>query len=98
MPRKLVKGSEHFSEIHKDFKKIELINIIQNKFCIEEIRHFGYIAYPMLGFPDIIDIFKYLPFKKQLAYFLISIDQLISSLPLINTQSWGLIVKASKRR
>ena len=98
MPRKLVKGSEHFSEIHKDFKKIELINIIQNKFCIEEIRHFGYIAYPMLGFPDIIDIFKYLPFKKQLAYFLISIDQLISSLPLIHTQSWGIIVKASKRR
>jgi len=97
IPRKLVKGSGHFSEIHKDFLKMELINIIQDKFRIEEIRHVGYIAYPMLGFPDVVDPFRYFPFKKQVASFLIDIDRLLSTIPLINTQSWGIIVKASKR-
>ena len=98
MPRKLVKGSEHFSEIHKDFKKMELINIIQDKFCIEEIRHFGYIAYPLLGFPDVVDLFRYFPFKKRVASFLIDIDRLLSTIPLINTQSWGIFIKALKRK
>ena len=97
IPRTLIKGSEHFSEIHKDFKKKELINIIQNKFCIEKIRHFGYIAYPLLGFPDVVDCFRYFPFKKQVASFLVDIDQLLQRIPMINTQSWGIIIKASKQ-
>jgi ubiquinone/menaquinone biosynthesis C-methylase UbiE len=97
IPRKLVKGSKHFSEIHKDFKKIELISIISDKFRIEEIRHVGYIAYPLLGFPDVVDLFRYFPFKKQVASFLIDFDRLLSTIPLINTQSWGIIIKASKR-
>lgn len=97
IPRKLVKGCEHFSEIHKDFKKIELISVIQDKFHIEKIRHFGYVAYPLLGFPDVVDIFRYFPLKKQTASFLIDIDQLLQRIPMINTQSWGIIIKASKQ-
>ena len=97
IPRKLIKGSEHFSEIHKDFKKKELINVIQNKFRIEKIRHFGYIAYPLLGFPDVVDCFRYFRFKKQVASFLVDTDQLLQRIPMINTQSWGIIIKASKQ-
>lgn len=99
IPRRLIKKSGHFSSAHKNFLKKEIINIIIKKFHIEEVKHLGYIAHPLIGFPDIIDIFRYVPskFEKQLTSFLINIDQLIARIPLINTQSWSIIIKASKR-
>lgn len=66
----------------KSSKKIELISIIEDKFHIEKIRHFGYIAYPPLGFPDVVDHFRYFSFKKQEVSFLINLDQLLQQIPL----------------
>lgn len=97
IPRKLVKGGGHFSEVHKDFKVKTLVEMLRERFAIEDVKYFGYVAYPVLGFPDVVDSLRYLPFKKGIASFLIHLDQLISRIPIIKTQSWGITVKASKK-
>lgn len=97
LPRKLAGKGEHFSDEHKNFNRNELLHIIETKLKIDRVCFFGYIAYPMIGFPDMIDLFKYVPFKNCLANFLIKLDELLSRLPVIQTQSWGIIIKASKR-
>jgi ubiquinone/menaquinone biosynthesis C-methylase UbiE len=97
LPRKLTKNEEHFSEVHKDFKRKELLSIIENEFIIEHVQHFGYIAYPVLGFPDIVDPLKKIPFQNAIASILITVDNILGKIPYMNRQSWGIIVKARKR-
>ena len=97
IPRKLVKGGGHFSEVHKDFKVRTLIEMLRERFVIEDVKYFGYLAYPVLGFPDVVDPLRYLPFKKGIASLLIHVDQHISRIPILKTQSWGITVKAAKR-
>ena len=97
LPRILVSESDHFSDVHTDFKRSEIIKLVDSQFKIEKIIHFGYIAYPLLGFPDIFNIFKYVPFKKHVAKSLIKMDLIFSHIPLVNRQSWGIIIKAIKQ-
>lgn len=95
-PRKLIKGSGHFSKEHEDFEREELIKMLEEVFYVKEIKYFGYIAYPLLGFPDVFNVFKYVPFKKVLSSILIQIDNAIARIPYIKTQSWGIIIKCVK--
>ena len=74
------------------------MDIINSELHVDKLYYFGYIAYPLLGFPDIIDVFKFVPFKDFTLKVLIKIDEFISMLPAIRTQSWGVIIKASKKR
>jgi ubiquinone/menaquinone biosynthesis C-methylase UbiE len=97
LPRKIAKNDEHFSDVHKDFKRKELLTLIENEFTIEHVHHFGYIAYPVLGFPDIVDPLEKIPFQNAIGTLLIGIDNLLGKIPFINRQSWGIIVKARKR-
>ena len=97
IPRKFSKKEEHFSEVHKDFKRKDLLSLIEKDFTIEHIQHFGYIAYPVLGFPDIVDPLKKMPFQNAISTFLITLDNLLGKIPFFNRQSWGIIVKARKR-
>ncbi|MHA2121150.1 MAG: class I SAM-dependent methyltransferase [Promethearchaeota archaeon] len=96
IPRKLMKGSDHFSSLHGDFKKEELIRLLGNSFNLEKCVHVGYIAYPLLGFPDIVFAQKYIPFKDQSVPILLKIDKFLSKLPIINQQSWGIILRLTK--
>jgi ubiquinone/menaquinone biosynthesis C-methylase UbiE len=97
LPRHLVARSDHFSEVHKDFRREEFIELVEEKFFITEVRHFGYIAYPLIGFPDIVDPLRIIPFKKGISSFLISIDRIIAKMPIVQHQSWGIMVKAIKK-
>jgi len=96
IPRKMVKECSHFSDLHKDFSDKVLIEMLRDRFSITDVKYFGYIAYPIMGFPDIVDPLKYVPFKKSVSNLLISLDRVISRVPVINKQSWGIIIKASK--
>jgi len=95
-PRKL-QNEEHFSEVHKDFKRKDILSLIESEFTIEHIHHFGYIAYPVLGFPDIVDPLKKMPFQDAIADILVTADNIIAEIPIINRQSWGIMIKARKR-
>ncbi|MFC1511329.1 class I SAM-dependent methyltransferase [Candidatus Margulisiibacteriota bacterium] len=96
IPRKIIKKTEHFSEGHKNFDRKELLALIGSKLRVEDVQFFGYIAYPLIGFPDLIDVFRYLPLKTLVEKILIGIDELIALIPGLNKQSWGIIVKAKK--
>jgi ubiquinone/menaquinone biosynthesis C-methylase UbiE len=96
LPRRLVGGGGHFSEVHKDFTDTELLTMLREKFHLCQTRYFGYIAYPLLGFPDIFDPLKYLPLKRALAFLLIGLDRVIARVPGIRKQAWGIIIKAQK--
>jgi ubiquinone/menaquinone biosynthesis C-methylase UbiE len=97
VPRKLAGRTDHFSDEHKNFSRHELIDMLSSEFEIRKVTYFGYIAYPLLGFPDLIDVFRYFPAKRIFVKLLILADNMISMIPLINTQSWGILIHGVKK-
>ena len=95
IPRLVANRSEHFSEDHKNMRHTELVGLLEKHFIVDKVLFFGYLAYP-IGFPDILDISRFLPFPIQITKALIQIDRLIGSIPLVKRQSWGLMVKGRK--
>ena len=96
LPRILARQGEHFSKDHRNLTRRVISSWLKPYFEIKEIIYFGYFAYPLLGFPDLFDLFKYFPAKHLLEPGLNKIDEFISRMPLLRTQSWGIIVKAVK--
>jgi len=97
LPRSIAKKGKHFSSEHKDLSLSELRARLEEKFEIESLCYFGYIAYPLLGFPDLVDFFHYLPFRITIARWLIRLDGWISKIPLVNRLSWGVMIAGRKR-
>ncbi len=98
LPRKIMyKKNKHFSDEHKNFKEEELIKIISPELTITRKYYFGYIAYPLMGFPDVLDLFRYLPLKKFLIPALIKFDEFISKIPIINKQAFGIMILTEKQ-
>jgi ubiquinone/menaquinone biosynthesis C-methylase UbiE len=96
VPRIIANKGKHFSDDHKNMSHKELIHMIQQLFIVETVYFFGYLAYP-IGFPDVFDIGKYLPSPIHNTKTLIKIDELISRIPLLRTQSWGIMIKGIKK-
>lgn len=96
LPRLIANRGEHFSDEHKNMSRRKLQKLLEPYFKVERVVYFGYIAYPVFGFPDILPVFKYVPFKSLTEAVLMFIDNVLSKLPLIRSQSWGIIVKGEK--
>ena len=60
-------------------------------FKITEKRYIGYLAYPLLGFPDIIKF----PISIEVGRFFMWLDEQISKTP-IKKLSWSLMVRGEK--
>jgi len=95
VPRAIAKKGKHFSDDHMNMSLSDLTRIIGQYFQIDKIYYFGYLAYP-IGFPDIIDIGKYIPSADHLTRLLIKVDEWISLIPWLRTQSWGVMIKSTK--
>jgi len=90
--RHLFQKTDRFSHLHKSFNDEELFGMIENTgLKIIEKRYIGFVGYPLLGFPDIIDF--HVPL--WLAKIIIKIDNLISKTPF-KKLSWSLMIKAVK--
>ena len=76
----------------------KLERLLSPYFHVDEVFYFGYIAYPLLGFPDIIPLYRYVPFKSFFAPVLMLMDNILSRIPLIRTQSWGILIKGIRRK
>jgi ubiquinone/menaquinone biosynthesis C-methylase UbiE len=88
--RGITQHGDRFSEYHTQFDNFQ--DLVSCFFNVKEIKYQGFFAYPLLGFPDIIDFSffsKY--FKKQL----ISLDNLLSNTPF-KKLSFAIMVKAIK--
>jgi ubiquinone/menaquinone biosynthesis C-methylase UbiE len=96
LPRKIANWrGEHFSESHRNFRHQEIIDLVGEKFTIDKVMYSGYLAY-LLGFPDIVDVSKFIPCKKITIPLLYWFDSVIEKIPLIKKQSWGIIIIGHK--
>lgn len=90
--RRIFQHTDRFSHLHHSFNDEDLFEMVEcSGFNIKYKRYIGYLAYPIIGFPDIID------FKMPiwLGRLLIRIDDFIAKTPL-RKLSWSLMVGAQK--
>jgi len=97
LPRLLAKKTRHFSDDHKNFTAARVVEMIRAAFTVDKICFFGYLAYPM-GFPDIVNLGKLVPRPLAVTMALTKLDMIISGIPLIRTQSWGIMIKGTKNK
>jgi hypothetical protein len=89
-------GGEHFSELHQNLRESEYLALIGRHLQIEKKEYVGYLAYTLLGFPDVFNLYRYIPGKTLWTPLLIVIDRLWAKVPLINQFGLGMIVVATK--
>jgi ubiquinone/menaquinone biosynthesis C-methylase UbiE len=94
-PRRIANRGEHFSEGHRNFSSSELRQAVSAHLEVEEVAYMGYVAYPLLGFPDLIDFGRFLPLE-QLSSPLIELDDFLSRIPGLRALGWGIILKARR--
>lgn len=91
----LYKKSDRFRKGHSVFKLRDLENFLKiSGFDIEKVKYFGFLAYPLCGFPDFIPLLNYVPFSNYITKFLISFDEFLSHVPIIKKHSWQVIILA----
>lgn len=91
--RHIFQHTDRFSHLHHSFNDKELFMMIEDAdFEITEKRYIGYLAYPLIGFPDIVNF--HIPIGVGRA--LMAIDDFISKTP-IKRLSWSLMIKAVKK-
>jgi SAM-dependent methyltransferase len=96
LPRRLANKTSHFDEDHKSFTAKELRELLAQALEVTSIRFTGYVAYPLMGFPDLIDFGKVLPLE-WLRPRLLQLDAALSHAPLVSALGWGLIGCGRKR-
>jgi len=97
LPRKLIRGTKHFSHLHKCFKDREFKKMIGSHFEIKKVYYWGFLSHILLGFPDFFDIYRFFPLKKVVTPFLLGVDELISRIPFLNKYlCWHIIIIAKK--
>lgn len=95
--RNFTQHGDRFSHVHHSFKPCQIVKDLEESgFKVEEIRHMGFLAYPLWGFRDIIDFQKYVPFKPILFPLTMALDYLLESIPWLNRMSWAVGIRATK--
>ena len=90
--RHIFQHTDRFSHLHHSFKDDDLFAMIEEAgFKITEKRYIGYLAYPLLGFPDIVQFTISVGFGKFLMWF----DEQISKTPF-KKMSWSLMIRGKK--
>jgi ubiquinone/menaquinone biosynthesis C-methylase UbiE len=97
LPRFIAKKGEHFSDDHQNLNKNRLSALFEKNFEITRCSFFGYIAYPLFGFPDLLPPLTCLPMRRPLYALLMKLDALLSKIPVLRTQSWGIFIQARRR-
>lgn len=93
--RRMTQHGDHFSSYHCAFS--DLGSLIREYFGSDsvQVKHQGFLAYPLLGFPDIID-FSFL--VRPASDILLSMDHFLSDVPLIKKLSFAVMIKARKSK
>lgn len=94
LPRYLARRTDHFDEDHKSFSADELERLVRGALTLDQTRFYGYLAYPLLGFPDLVD-FDRLGITR-LADGLMRLDRLLGTLPGVRRLGWGVFIVAHK--
>ena len=57
----------------------------------------GYVAWPLLGYPELSHVMRYLPLRMPLARLLLRLDRLLALIPWIRRHSWHGVFHFRKR-
>jgi SAM-dependent methyltransferase len=96
LPRLLARKSKHFDDDHKNFRASYLERVVGGSLAIDRTVFFGYVAYPLLGFPDVASFEKLVPLDK-LAPWLTRLDDGLARVPGLRRLAWGVVIRGTKR-
>jgi ubiquinone/menaquinone biosynthesis C-methylase UbiE len=97
LPRVLARRGKHFDSDHKNFRAGYLHDIVSERLIVRRTTFFGYLAYLVLGFPDILDFGRFLPMKR-LAPLLMAFDEALARIPGLRRLGWGIVIVAERPR
>lgn len=90
--RKLSKLTKRFSHWHKNFEPKGLRRMIDaSGLTITSVKYHGHLAYPLLGFPDILK----LPIPLSVGRWLMALDEVLSRTCIAPT-GWAVMITATK--
>ena len=91
--RRKTQHGDHFSDYHTSFANLgQLVGDVLGSAGLNA-SYGGYLAYPLLGFPDILDFSRWVGFASR---FLIRFDSIVSKLPIINRLGFFVLIRARK--
>lgn len=91
---RMFRGS-HFSKDHQNVSLGLALKTLTRYFSVSETYYFGFLAYP-IAFPDVLDFFRYFPAKRVLFPSLMTVDRLLSRIPVIRRLAWCVLIRATK--
>ncbi len=97
LPRLLARKGKQFDDDHKNFRASYIQRVVSSVLALEGTHFYGYVAYPLLGYPDVASFDRLLPLDR-LAPWLIRIDDTMARVPGVRGLGWGVILRASRRR
>lgn len=53
--------------------------------------HLGYVAFPLLGFPEAIPVMRYAPYSMAIAKLLLRLDRALVAAPYLKASSWHAV-------
>lgn len=96
LPRAIARRGDHFDDDHKNFALSELVALLGDDLVLERTEFMGYLAYPLLGFPDLIDFSRFLPIDLA-ARALLRADDVLARVPGVRRLAWGVVLVAQRR-
>lgn len=95
----LYKFSKKFDEEDKGFNSNELKALLEETgFRLERVERFGYFAYALAGFPDILPVLKFVPFNSKIVKLLVVLDEILAKIPFLSNFGFHVIMVAKKGR
>jgi SAM-dependent methyltransferase len=95
LPRFIARKGKHFDDDHKNFRARFIEGLVAGSLDVGETHFYGYVAYPLLGYPDVASFDRLLPLDA-LAPMLMRIDDGLARLPGLRRLGWGVIFRATK--
>lgn len=90
--RKAARHTPRFSHWHKNFRSATLIQLVTLVgLRVNMVRYYGYVAYPVCGFPDILDFHVSGGVTRALMW----VDEVIARTPLAPL-GWAVMIRAHK--
>jgi phosphatidylethanolamine/phosphatidyl-N-methylethanolamine N-methyltransferase len=94
-PRFLARKGKQFDDDHKNFRASYIERVVASELAVDGTHYYGYLAYPLLGYPDVASFDRLLPLDR-LAPWLIKLDDVMARVPGVRGLGWGVIVRATK--
>ena len=90
----------YFDEEEKTFLSADLVSALRSTgFRIRDRKRFGFLAYALLGYPDVVprlEFLHHLPFSSALSRTLIAIDKVLARTPVV--KNWSLVFFVAAER